>query len=100
VYANVLRKPILVPQGDVTSLGAAIFAFLAAGAFPTIEEAQKALVPPHKTYEPQSNNVAVYDQLYEIYRRLYFSFGKNNSLAVEVGDVLPKLRRIAAGVRH
>ena len=30
VYANVLNKPILVPQGDVTSLGSAIFAFLAA----------------------------------------------------------------------
>ena len=37
VYANVMGKPILVPKGDVTSLGSAIFAFLAAGAFPTIE---------------------------------------------------------------
>ena len=33
VYANVLGKPMLVPEGDVTSLGSAIFAFLAAGAF-------------------------------------------------------------------
>src|SRR5205085_10353439 len=40
VYANVLNKPVLVPQSDVTSLGSAIFAFLAAGAFNTIEEAQ------------------------------------------------------------
>jgi L-ribulokinase len=36
VYANVLNKPVLIPAGDVTSLGSAIFAFLAAGAFPTI----------------------------------------------------------------
>ena len=45
VYANVLGKPVLVPKGDVTSLGSAIFAFLAAGAFETIEEAQDALCP-------------------------------------------------------
>jgi thioredoxin-like negative regulator of GroEL len=42
VYANVLNKPVLVPAGDVTSLGSAIFAFLAAGTFNTIEDAQKA----------------------------------------------------------
>ena len=45
VYANVMGKPILVPDGDVTSLGSAIFAFLAAGTFRTIEEAQDALCP-------------------------------------------------------
>src|ERR1700758_3125319 len=38
VYANVRGKPILVPNGDATSLGSAIFAFLAAGAFKSIEE--------------------------------------------------------------
>ena len=52
VYANVLNKPVLVPAGDVTSLGSAIFAFLAAGTFKTIEDAQKALCPPWKTYDP------------------------------------------------
>ena len=33
IYANVLRKPVLVPEGDVTSLGSVIIAFLAAGDF-------------------------------------------------------------------
>ena len=33
VYANVLNKPVLVPESEVTSLGSAIFAFLAAGTF-------------------------------------------------------------------
>ena len=100
VYANVLNKPILVPQGDVTSLGSAIFAFLAANAFTSIEEAQKALCPPFKTYAPQPENAAIYDQLYEMYRRLYFGFGQRQSNATEVGDVLPELRRIAAEVRQ
>jgi L-ribulokinase len=84
VYANVMAKPILVPGGDVTSLGSAIFAFMAAGAFKTIEEAQERLCPPFKVIEPQENC----DELYALYRELYFSFG--------AGKTLPALRRIAA----
>ena len=76
VYANVLNKPILVPQGDVTSLGSAIFAFLAAGAFPSLEAAQKALCPPHQTYLPEPTSVEVYNQLFALYRKMYFSLGK------------------------
>jgi L-ribulokinase len=92
VYANVLNKPILVPDGDVTSLGSAIFAFLAAGAFRTIEEAQDALCPSYTTYEPQSASRAIYDELFGLFRRLYFEFGK--------GDVLPALRRLAAEAKQ
>ena len=40
VYANVLGKPVLVPDGIPTSLGSGIFALLAAGAFSSVEEAQ------------------------------------------------------------
>jgi L-ribulokinase len=100
VYANVLQKLILVPQGDVTSLGSAIFAFLSAGAFSSIQEAQQALVPEHRVYEPQVETAAVYDELFDLYKRLYFAFGKKNSGAVELGDVLPALRRIASEARH
>ncbi len=100
VYANALNKPILVPQGDVTSLGSAIFAFLAAGAFRTIAEAQQALCPPFKIYQPQAKAAAVYERLYAMYKRLYFAFGQRASKAVEIGDVLPELRRIAAEARQ
>jgi len=99
VYANVLGKPILVPKGDITSLGSAIFAFLAAGVFKTIEEAQIALCPGHATVEPQPDQVAVYEELYPIYRKLYFGFGERRSTGLEIGDVLPELRRIAAQAR-
>jgi L-ribulokinase len=84
VYANVMGKPILVPAGDVTSLGSAIFAFMAAGAFKAIEEAQERLCPPFQVIEPKENC----DELYALYRELYFSFGR--------GRTLPELRRIAA----
>jgi L-ribulokinase len=97
VYANVLNKPVLVPSGDVTSLGSAIFAFLATNAFKTIEEAQDALCPPHRTVNPEPDAVAVYEQLYPHYRTLYFALGIPDS---PIGAVLPQLRRIAEKARH
>ncbi len=100
VYANALKKPILVPQGDVTSLGSAIFAFVAAGAFKTIAEAQSALCPPFKAYEPEEAEASIYDKLYPMYKRLYFAFGQRQSQPVKLGDMLPELRRIAAEVRQ
>ena len=50
VYANVLGRPVLVPSKSVVSLGSAIFAFLAAGTFKTIEEAQDKICPPNRTF--------------------------------------------------
>jgi L-ribulokinase len=99
VYANVMGKPILVPKGDVTSLGSAIFAFMAAGAFPTIEAAQDQLCPGFLTIEPEPVQAAASQELFALYRRLYFAFGQRTSPAVETGDVLPELRRIAAQAR-
>jgi L-ribulokinase len=100
IYANVLNKPILVPQGDVTSLGSGIFAFMAAGAFPSLQEAQKALCPPHRIFHPDPRSVAIYERLYEFYRRLYFAFGSRQSSSAHMGDVLPELRKIAIEARQ
>lgn len=99
IYANVLNKPVLVPESEVTSLGSAIFAFLAAGTFQTIEEAQQALCPKYREVLPDPSEAAVYEELYPLYRRLYFSMGKPASTAIPIGDVLPTLRRVAAKVR-
>ena len=94
IYANVLRRPVLVPSREVTSLGSAIFAFLAAGAFRSIEEAQQRICPSHNVYRPQPETQSVYDQLYALYRRLYFDFGRATS-ATAFGDVLPSLIHIS-----
>jgi L-ribulokinase len=99
IYADVLNKPVLVPQGDVTSLGSAIFAFLAAGAFDTIAQAQRALCPPHRVFTPSAASVEIYEELFPLYRKLYFAFGEKGSAPVEIGGVLPELRRLAAKVR-
>ncbi|HWR15341.1 MAG TPA: ribulokinase [Terriglobales bacterium] len=98
VYANVLGRPVLVPEKSVVSLGSAIFAFLAAGTFKGVEEAQKALCPPHKTYMPDATEQEVYEDLYTCYRNLYFAFGDPKS--ARMGDVLPTLIRTAESVNN
>ncbi len=100
VYANVLAKPVLVPRSDVTSLGSAIFAFLAAGVFRTIEEAQRALCPSYRTVEPDPREAAVSERLYALYRQMYFALGRPDAAPVAAGEVLPALRKIAAETRH
>jgi L-ribulokinase len=100
VYANVLDKPILVPEAETTSLGSAIFAFLAAGTFKTIEEAQQALCPSYRVIEPDAESAATYKRLYALYRDLYFAFGRKNSSPSSIGHVLPELRAIAETVRR
>ena len=99
VYANVLNKPVLVPKAEVTSLGSSIFAFLAVGAFRSIEEAQDAICPEYRVVEPDPEAARTYDELYQIYRELYFGFGKADSKPFGAGGVLPSLRRIAAAAR-
>lgn len=98
VYANVLGKPVLVPRGEATGLGAAIFAFLVAGTFQTVEEAQDALCLSYRMVEPNPVEGKVYDRLYPLYKRLYFGFGHTAAAAFAAGDVLPTLRQVAAEV--
>ena len=98
IYADILNKPVLVPEGDVTSLGSAIFAFMAAGTFPSVEKAQDALCRKFTVFEPNAASAAVYPELFGLYRKLYFSMGQRNAPATAIGDVLPELRRIAANV--
>jgi L-ribulokinase len=95
VYANVLGKPVLVPETDVPSVGSAIFAFLAAASFPTLEQAQRALCPSYVTVEPDPTAMRVYEEIYPMFRDLYFAFGRPDAGPASVGTVLPKLRAIA-----
>jgi L-ribulokinase len=93
VYANVFNKPVLVPEADVTSLGSAIFAFLAAGVYPSVEAAQKALCPAYQVIRPDPAAVAVYDQLHVMFRGLYFAWGRGEP-GPSMTAVLSELRRI------
>jgi L-ribulokinase len=96
VYANVLGLPVLVPSKSVVSLGSAIFAFLAAGTFKTVEEAQQRVCPSHKVYEPLRSERMIYNELYPLYRKLYFALGDPGK--GPLADVLPSLIRTAEAV--
>ncbi|HXE07999.1 MAG TPA: ribulokinase [Acidobacteriaceae bacterium] len=94
IYANILRKPVLVPEGDVTSLGSVIIAFLAAGDFKSIEEAQDALCPPFQTFAPDAKEAAMYDRIFPLFRDAYFALGTPDAPAVQLGHILPELKNI------
>src|SRR5438067_3794581 len=93
VYANVLGRPVLVPAGNVVSLGSAIFAFLAAGVFKTVEEAQDRICPKYRTFEPDPSSKRTYDKLYALLSKVYFAFGQKQS--GDFGNVLPELIQLA-----
>jgi L-ribulokinase len=93
VYANVLGRPVLVPAGSVVSLGSAIFAFLAAGVFQTVEQAQDQVCPKYRVFQPDPSARRTYDQLYSLFSKVYFAFGQPETR--EFGGVLPELIRLA-----
>lgn len=70
--ANVLNVPIKVAASDqACALGAAMFAAVASGVYPTIAEAQAALSAGFDpVYEPEPDKSAVYEQLYARYLSL------------------------------
>jgi L-ribulokinase len=94
VYANVLGRQVLVPSSNVTGVGSAVFAFLAAGVFRSIEEAQKHICPTHAVFDPDPCHQKTYDKLFALYRQVYFGFGKPGP-PNDFADVLPKLIEIA-----
>lgn len=94
VYAKEWGRPVLVPCTKVTGVGSAIFGFLAAKTLRTMEEAQQQICPAYTKFSLHPDENGVYDELYPIYRRIYFDLGKTGRDAY-FGDILPKLVQIA-----
>ncbi len=72
IVADVTGKPVKVPVvKEATALGAAILAGVGVGIWKSVEEAAAATVKWDKTYQPNAENKAVYDQLYAAWKALY-----------------------------
>ncbi len=99
VYASVLNKPVLVPNSPPTSIGSGIFAQVAAGIFGSVEEAQAKMCPGYETFLPDPYAARLYDDLYRLYRRVYFGFGDRTAAPQPLHDILRELRGIAATSR-
>lgn len=94
IYANTLGINVLVPERPITSLGSAIFAFVAAKAFPSIEVAQRALCPPYRVVTPDPAEHAIYQRLFPMFRSLYFGMGARDAEPVAMGRILPELEAV------
>lgn len=72
VMADILEQPIKVHSSEQTcAAGAAMFAATAAGIYPKVEDAMKAMGAGfEKTYTPDSSRAAYYKERYGRYRQL------------------------------
>ncbi len=77
VYADILDMPMAVAASDQTcALGAAMFGAVAAGAFRDIRAAQRQVCRiRERVYQPIPENVAVYAELFKLYRQVHDGFG-------------------------
>jgi xylulokinase len=71
IKADVTQKRVLVPhQKEAELLGLAIIGSCTLGKFASFAEAANAFVRIEKTYQPDRKLVALYDNLFEEYRRM------------------------------
>lgn len=77
IYSDVCNRPMRVSRSAQTcALGAALFGAVSAGAHPSVEAAQEKMTGVKDVvYEPIAENVAIYKELYAIYRTLHDAFG-------------------------
>jgi L-ribulokinase len=100
LYANVLNKPVRAPDRAAIGLGSAIFAGVAAGAFSCVDDAQDALCPEFREYQPDTRAIPVYEELYDAFRKIYFLFGDGGPAAKSADGVLRTLRAASQGAHH
>lgn len=76
IYADIIGKPMKVSQSEQTcALGAAIFGAAAAGADDLGKLQARVTATREKVYHPIPENVAVYREIYSLYRTLHDAFG-------------------------
>jgi L-ribulokinase len=88
IYSDVLRRPLSVIESDQgPALGSAIHAAVAAGAYPDVPAAAQAMGKVRReVYTPNSDNSAIYDELFAEYVLLHDYFGRGGN------EVLHRLR--------
>lgn len=79
IYADVLNMPItIIKSTQGPALGSAIHAAVAAGEYSDVVEAAAVMGGTEDLkYLPNPKNAKIYEQLFEIYDKMYESFGHN-----------------------
>ncbi|MDK2886415.1 MAG: hypothetical protein PWP54_973 [Thermosipho sp. (in: thermotogales)] len=80
ITSNMFNLPVYRTQTHETSgLGAAMCVFAGLGVYKDIFEAGKNMVKYSKVYEPQKNEVEIYEKLYKrVYKKIYGSLKRIN----------------------
>lgn len=76
IYGVPVQKPVFE---DASVLGAAIAGAYGVGIFGNIAEAADELVKMQKTYEPNPRIVPIYDELYDVYTKIYEGLDKSGA---------------------
>jgi L-ribulokinase len=90
IYSDVLNMEIRISASPQTSaLGSAMFGAVAAGkekgGYDSIVDAAKVMAKVKEDYyKPNPENVAVYNQLYAEYEKLYYYFGRGENNVMKV----------------
>jgi len=94
IYADVTGRELsLIASSQGGALGSAIFAAVAAGAYPDIDRAARAMGKNHKAvYKPIPQNQKAYDRLYAEYKLLHDYFGRG------ANEVMRRLKAMRAEV--
>ena len=73
MMANIFNRPVYVVQShETTGLGAAVLGYWYLGIYQTVEEAVDEMIHVTHVYEPQKEDVIIYEKLYEnIYQLTY-----------------------------
>ena len=72
IVADVTGKRVKVPEvKEATALGAAVLAGYGVGIYPSIAEGAARVVRWDRTFEPNPDNKAVYEELYQLWREVY-----------------------------
>lgn len=90
IYADVTGRQLhIAKSSQVGALGAAMYAAVAAGSYPTMGEASKHMSGLRDiTYTPIPHYQQIYDQLYAEYVRLHDYFGRGGN------DVMKRLKHL------
>jgi L-ribulokinase len=90
LYADITRRPLsLIGSSQGPALGSAIHAAVAAGAYPDVPAAARAMGKIERAaYTPDPQRAAAYEALYVEYQRLHDYFGRG------ANEVLHRLREL------
>jgi L-ribulokinase len=102
IYADVLGHPMLVAGSPQTpALGSAISAAVAAGVYPTFEEAQSRMTSLKETrFTPDPGAKAVYDELYRMYRELHDTLGGVPGARADLATLMKRLLAVRERRAH